>query len=716
MRVVSTPPSSWPSGFLRPEPSRFFGRGVELDRLDVSSPGRTARLATIIGPAGIGKTRLALRYATTRKSHFGGVWFCDMRDARTAAEMAYVALRALVEGNPASVGVDADAAVVRALVARPGALVVLDNVEHLLPDGAAVVKRWLAAAREMRIVVTSRIALGIPGERVVELAGVARHHAVELFIERVRERMPFAPGDDELAGIGEIVRRLDGVPLAIELAAARVGNEDAKAWLERVGDGTPASAAFALLEPDERDTLARCAVFRGGFSLQAAVALAGPRASTLVIELAAKSLLRVDRYQPMRFSMCEGMRALAGATLSPAEALRTSSAHARFFGERARAIADAEAGEEPNDAAHDWEDLHAAAAFETASGQANVVLQIALAIDVLAHGGGLGVTQLGHLDEALRRGAAGDLGLLGRALLVRSKALYALSRLVEARRDAETALSLAREIDDGETAGSAHRAAALAAFQLGELDVARDHLTRALAFARAHGEPGAIAAVHCTIGSLHNSIGELDEARGAFERALKLARGCGDGACEVLAMMGLGWNHFESGDTDTAAAHYEGALAIAGRLKMARSERIVVGYLGLLHFSARELVTAEDHLRRAALASRRAGDLRVEGIFEGIRAAVLASEDRVAEARAAFDLSDELLAQSSFYQRAVAIHRGHLDLAEARAASSEGHTQAAEAHVARASWRIEEARTHARRSDDARAAIGILERAIGQQS
>jgi tetratricopeptide (TPR) repeat protein len=732
VQTASSLPPARPSGFLRPEPSRFVGRGAELDRLD--APLESARLVTIVGPGGIGKTRLALRYAATRQAHFGGLWFCDMRDASTPDEMAYVALRALGHGRAPS-PIDAEAALIRALVARPQALVILDNLEHLLPKGAVVVREWLAAMRasgaDARFVVTSREPLGIPGEQVVPLGGVTDGDAVDLFVERVRARMSFQPGDSELASIAEIVRQLSGVPLAIELAAGRVGVDGAAALLERItpSGGFPGLFAaesalargFALLQPEERHTLARCSVFRGAFSLQAAVAIAGEDANATiatqaaeqatVIALAAKNLLRVERYQPMRFSMCEGIRSLAAESLLPSDAARVRLNHARFFCGRASEIVDCDVASEPVDAADDWEDLHAAMAFG-AKDNPELVLRIALAIDVLALGSGLGAVQLAHLDDALRRGAACDLGLLGRALLVRSGALYALGRLVEARRDAETALSLARELGDTRRAGAAYRAAAQAAFQLGELEAAREHLTSALTLERSRGEPSAIAAVHIQTGSLHNSLGELDLARTAFERSLKLARGSGDAACEALAVMGLAWTHFESGERDAARDHYAYALGIVRHMKMARSERIVLGYLGLLYFNLGDLELAEDHLHRAALASRRAGDLRVEGIFEGVRGGVLATLDRIDAARAAFDLADELLARNAFYQRAIGIHRGHLDLAEARAAAAAGHVRTAEAHVAEARWRIEAAHAFARRSDDARMAITILERAL----
>jgi len=382
--------------------------------------------------------------------------------------------------------------------------------------------------------------------------------------------------------------------------------------------------------------------------------------------------------------------------------------HARFFADRARELTD---GDLPPDAADDWEDIGAAAAF-AAKEHPHLVLPLALAIDALAHGSGLDSTQLGYLDEALRRGAASDLGLLGRALLVRAGALYGLGRLVEARRDAATSLALATELGDDRRAAAAHLASAQYAYQLGEIETAREHLTKALE--RGKGVPMTVAAAHCQLGTIHNSLGELEVGRDAFERSLRIVRRAGDVPGEVLGLMGLAWNCFESGDRDAAIQHYERVLVLVRDVRMVRSERIVMGYLGLVHFDAGDLVVAAEHLMRSTTASRRAGDFRIEGIFEGIHGGVLAAQGRIDDARAAFDIADELLARNAFYQRAIAIHRGHLDLAEARVAFDDGHRQLAQAHVATARWRIEEARGLAKRSDDARAAMRILERAIEQ--
>ncbi len=704
---------------MRPEPSRFFGRGADLDRLDAAS-GTSSRLVTIAGAGGIGKTRLALRYAQTRGADFTSVWFCDMRDARVPSDMTAAVLRAFA-GDRAP-HADSEIALARTLAARTGALVILDNVEHLLPAAAQIIRRWAVGAPSVRFLVTSRIPLGVAIERVVELGGVDDADAVELFVERVRTRMTgFSPNAGERESIAEISRRLAGVPLAIELAAAHVASAfDGPDLLAHVSTSRPPAPdtalhrAFALLHPAEREVIRCLSVFRGTFSLQSAVALSsseGADARAIVIDLAAKNIIRVERHGPMRFSMCEAIRAFAEQSLPPTRAAELAIAHAELFLERARAIAD---GEDLPDAADDWEDLRAALLTGVKASRFDVVLHTALALDTLALGSGLGEAQLAHVDEALRRGAANDLGLLCRALLARSSTLYALGRLIEARRDAETALLIANEAGDTHRAGMGHRAAAQAAFQLGDLEGARNHLLRARDLERERGDASAIAAVHSQLGSLHNSVGELGLARDAFERALVLAHGSGDAVAEAYALMGLAWNHFEGGDRDTARDHYEHALQIVRRLRMSRSERIITGYLGLLEFDAGNLGLAESHLATAALASRRAGDLRVEGIFEGVRGGVLASLDRIAESRAAFDLSDELLSRNAFYQGAIRVHRGHLELAESRAAAAGGHEHAARAHVDAARWRIEEARALSRRSDDARMAIKLLARAIAR--
>ena len=711
------------SGYLRPEPSPFFGRDAELAALD--GPLVFDPLVTIAGPAGIGKTRLALRYGTTRRASWATVWFCDMSDARGVEEMTQLLLRTLaVHDAPPASAADATTALARALAARTGALVILDHLEHLLPAAAVAVRRWIAAAPDVRFIATSRVPLGVDGEHVITLGamgvpppGEVRGDAVDLFVDRVRARdVGWAPARADLASIAELVRRLDGVPLAIELAAARAGDEDPGALLERAGDaaGSPLERAFALLPKPTRDALAQCAVFRGSFSLQAAeqvVHVAGAAAGDLIVDLARRNLLQVERFQPIRFSMCEGIRALAQGEERRSDAVRAR--HAEHFVGRAIAI---DGPAPPTDAADDWDDLLAAMAFGAETGRPDVVLRVAIALDGLAQGAGLGSSELSALEAALRLGGAANVALLGRALGVRARALHALGRLEDAKGDAEDALRLATELGDRREMGAMMRVAAEAHFQLGDFDAAAAHLVRALDIERERGDVKALATVHRQLGDLASSRGDAKAARRELETSLSLSRTGAHPAGEARALMGLAWQCFEGGDRDGAVVHYRRALDLLRALRMVRSERIVDGYLGVLHFEAGDLGRAEEHLARAAFASRQAGDFRVEGVFEGVRGAVLASLDCLEEARASFALAEQLLVGNSFYGRIIAIHRGHLDLAEARGVEP----AEAAAHVDRARARAAEARAAGAngaaiiaRSDDARVALRVLERALG---
>jgi predicted ATPase len=711
-------------------------------------------LITIVGPAGIGKTRLALRYGIERRNDFSSVWFCHLREARDVEEMCDVVLRAIANKDRSiAPGVDGATACARAFAARADALIILDNLEHLLPDATPTIRRWMESAPRARFVTTSRQKMGVAEEEIIELGALAlpapgdvSSDAVELFVDRVRAHHgDYAPLDDELESIAEIVRQLRGVPLAIELVAARVGSEAARDLLPRVTSRSepcaapdPHSArraiarAFALLAPTERDTLAQCSFFRGPFTLDAAARVVRVRSddgsplgvSEVVLGLARKNLLQVERYTPLRFAMAEGVRTYAGEALaSSPEADAVEWRHADHFFERAAVIAglSGDAPVDVVDAALDRDDLQAAMTLGARANRPAIVLRVALALDALSMGGGLSTSQLALLDDALRTGAAGELPLVGRALGVRSGALYAIGRLQEAKRDAETALELAIEVDDRRQMGAMLLRAAQASFQLGDHSAVEERLSRALAIERGRADPIALAAVHYQLGTLYNSIDEPARARDALTSSLYIARSVGDAAGEMRALMGLAWHHFESGDRDAAREHFARALDIAGRIGMGRSERIVMGYLGLIDFEAGDPATAERRLRVAAFASRRAGDPRLEAIFEGIRGAVLAALDRLDEARASFDLSKELLQGNAFYAAMIDVHRGHVDLAEARAAMEMGARDVASARIAHARARIASAYAEdapggalVRRSDDARMAVRILDRAIDE--
>ncbi len=746
--VIAAPAPLRRAGFLAREPSRFVGRVAELG--DLEHRGRECRLVSIVGPAGVGKTRLALRHAIAVRPQYqsaGGAWFCDLRGARDVDQMSLAVASTLGIADQASrVGDEAAGAVARALLARGRALVVLDNIEQLLPAASAVVARWLDAAPAARFVVTSREPLGLLGEDLLELTpmklpkdGATGAEAVELFVDRVRSmRGRYTPGTPELAAIGEVVRRLGGLPLAIELAASRLDRDGPEVLLppghSRARRGL--DWAWAQLAPWERDALRQCSVFRGGFDEDAAEAvLRVPDRDVLAVlaELEQKLLLWTERRpvddraaalavtEPpgrrpgVRYSLCEGLRAHAAEILElSGDADAVAWRHAAHYLGLADGLA---AGtRRAADVACERENLEVVMELGVSSVRPDIVLDAAVALHAVAPSGALSRRELAWLDEALGRARGVDARLIGRALGVRAAALRGLGRLEEAARDGETALGLAHEAGDLREVAAQAAALGNVRFQLGDLAPALEHSKRALAILRSRGDRAAESAVLQQLGAVHQSLGDAPRAKSYYDAALQLAVEIGDGPGEARATIGLGSYHLEAGDLDRAHASYERGMLIAQRLGLTRSLRIVRGYLGILHFDAGLWAEAGRYLESAASASKAAGDVRVEGFFVGVRGAVLASEDEVEAAREAFAEASRLLAGNPFFLRVIEIHGGHLDLAEARRAASVGLADLAEAHVAAARSRVEAAMGPlAHRSDDARIAVRILERALSRR-
>ena len=205
---------------LPAEPDRFVGRGSDLAAIARQFEAGT-RLLTLLGPAGTGKTRLAIRYGRGWLGDLpGGVWFCDLSEASTLDGIHVATASAL--GVRLGAG-DATAQLAEAIAGRGRCLVVFDNFEQVMQHAAATVGRWLDAP-DATFMVTSRERLNLPGE-VVQLVEPLPLDgpAIELFVARAHAvRHDFAPDDAQRIVIAEIVRLLDGLPLAIELAAARI--------------------------------------------------------------------------------------------------------------------------------------------------------------------------------------------------------------------------------------------------------------------------------------------------------------------------------------------------------------------------------------------------------------------------------------------------------------------------------------------------------------
>jgi predicted ATPase len=340
-------------GWLPTPPAPLVGRQSELATVTGLLRDVSVRLVTITGPGGTGKTRLALAAAAELVGERDGVWFADLSPVRNADEVPAVVA--------AAVGVTGEGArplleLVADRLAGLHALLVLDNVEQVA-DAAPELGRLLARCPGTQLLLTSRAVLRLRGEHDLPLGplptpraadrspeAVAGVPAVRLFVDRARQADPgFALTDANAAAVTELVRRLDGLPLAVELAAARVRTMPPQVLLRRLGDALAAGSRFALdlaggdvdapgrqrtlrstiawshdlLAPPERDLLARLSVCASGCTLDTVEAVGAVDGGPDVLEsLAAQvehSLVAPDdsgEGEP-RFRMLELVRAFA---------------------------------------------------------------------------------------------------------------------------------------------------------------------------------------------------------------------------------------------------------------------------------------------------------------------------------------------------------------------------------------------------------------------
>lgn len=283
------------TGNLREPLSSFVGRAAELEEL--SEAVRSSRLVTLIGPGGVGKTRLAVEAAAAlRQEHRDGAWlveFASVTEPDGVAPAVAGALGAAVAGlvGPPSPASTVDL-IVRYLAGR-SLLVVFDNCEHVIDQAAALAETLAGTVPGLRLIATSREPLGVPGEVLVPVGPLALPAAVELFADRARAVRPGFTADGHTRPvIDDICRRLDGLPLAVELAAARLRSLTLATLAERLDDrfrlltvGSRTALprqqtlravvdwSYDLLFEDERRLFARLSVFVGGCDLDAAEAV-----------------------------------------------------------------------------------------------------------------------------------------------------------------------------------------------------------------------------------------------------------------------------------------------------------------------------------------------------------------------------------------------------------------------------------------------------------
>ncbi len=344
----------------------FVGR--EQERSELEEILAEARVVTLIGPGGSGKTRLAVEVAAaTGDVRADGVWFVDLAPLTSPEQVAITV--AAPFGVSGDTGRPADAVLADYLSDRAVRLVI-DNCEHVIDEVADLVARLLQAAPRLQILATSRERLGVPGEVAFEVPplplpdlddvhAVGDADAVRLFVDRARASDPrFSLAGDNARTVAQVCRRLDGIPLAIELAAARVrafSPQQLTALLDdrfalltstvRTGPERHRTLqaavdwSYGLLEEADQMLFRRLSAFRGGFSLEAAQGVCGrPPLSegevlTRLPALVDKSLVLVDRRpeKEARYRLLETLREFGHERLADGELAELGAAHARYF-------------------------------------------------------------------------------------------------------------------------------------------------------------------------------------------------------------------------------------------------------------------------------------------------------------------------------------------------------------------------------------------------
>lgn len=602
----------------------LIGRGRDLD--DLIDLLGAARIVTVVGTGGCGKTRLALAVATQMAPRFSdGAWWTELAPLDSGSLVA-ATVAATVEA-PQLPGHDTPSIVVRHLRHRR-MLLVLDNCEHVATQAAAMAAEILRTCPDVRILVTSREVLGIPGEKVHRLRGLDSRpsvgglgEGVRLFVERASTSVAgYDPSPEELPVIQCLCDQLDGLPLGIELAAAWVGVLPVAEISARLGKDArlrhPDRTAPArhrtlestiewshrLLSHGEQVLFRRLAAFQGSFSLLAAesVAAGSPIVAEDVLPLLGslvdKSLVQVaDRGAEHRYALLETVRHYATGRLSESEDDEpVRRAHTEFYiGLAAQAHAGIEGPDQPR-----WME------------------RLGLEHD--------------NLRAVLRRHLPHDPEVGGRMAALLWPFWYRRGYYHEARSWLEPAVCVADRMQP-EVAADVLTGAGTLAFLQCDYDVATDRLTRALALHEQVGHRVGVATVRQRLGSIAREQGRYDEAFMLHEASRALWSELGDAAGVAASEDFLSFVAWLTGDLERAEAH--GSAALAYFETAGRSQELAAALInhGTAAHYAGNHETAADELRRALQISGRIGYL--EGTAWALHELALVQQDTVMSAR-----------------------------------------------------------------------------------
>jgi predicted ATPase/class 3 adenylate cyclase len=592
----------------------FIGREQELKA--AAELLRNARLVTLLGMGGLGKTRLSLQIAADALDTYpDGVWFVDLAPIRDASLVPSVVATTL------SVQEEAGRPLIQTLrghLKSRKTLIILDNCEHLIDACASIANALLQAAPQLRMIATSREALRVPGEQVYQVspmpapdrsAGVEallRSDAVRLFVDRARlHKATFELVEAEAPAVAELCTRLEGIPLAIELAAARMRTLSVADINTRLRDRFKLLTgggrvllerqqtlralvdwSYDLLSAGEQVLFDRLCVFAGGFDVASAEAvcgvepLAGDDVLDLLTSLVDKSLVTLDETAAdSRYRTLETIRDYAREKLQArGEADAIAVRHCDYFLTMAKAANKGMKGpEQPQWIGRAEAELD------------NLRAAIALALE-------------GRVDP-----------VLAVKLVVALQSFWLLrGYCTEARGYVRAALAKAPvTASDVAHAHALYVGAALAAGQ-GDHAEALRMLEACLELRLRIGVPVDIAATLSTLSLVRLRIGDAAKARESEQEALRLFREIGEPIGEAIGLLHLGQIALDVAQDDEAQRYFEACLAIAKRTRHREIESECERMLGEIALDNGRVDAARARFQRSLDLCREAGDRRDE--------------------------------------------------------------------------------------------------------
>ncbi|WP_375492680.1 BTAD domain-containing putative transcriptional regulator [uncultured Jatrophihabitans sp.] len=657
--LAATAPAAPRRTNLKAQLTSFVGRDAEVAR--IAKTLEQNRLVTLVGPGGAGKTRLASEAAARCTDNApDGTWLVELAQVSSGADVpqAVVAALGLRETHlierrgapPASR--DALARLLEGL-AGTQSLLILDNCEHVIEAAASLADQLLADNEQLRILTTSREPLGITGETLLAVpplgqpaadAGAAEaleFPAVRLFADRAAAVRPdFSVDDTTIADVIEIVRRLDGLPLAIELAAARLRTLPVGEISTRLSDrfrlltGGSRTAlprhrtlravvewSWGLLSAPERTLAEQLSVFGSGITAESAAAVSDTPADVpeLLASLIDKSLL-APVADGVRLRMLETIREYGMDQLGErGELVEMRRRHADYF---ADLLATAEPHLTQGDQlpwfkkiADEQDNILSALRFRCDDGDADGSLRIAIGLSAAAMLLGNHADVPGWVREALSTPGDADpqLTLIARALLTLNVAAGATNEVHASAEDKSDLAQLAEQLRDVDTTGrnsSIHLLRPAVAYFADLPELAADYIEQAAE----SDDPWARAAAGMFRASFAENEGDVAGMRAAGQQALTAFRAIGErwgitNSLRIVAQLAV-----LDGDLDAGATAYEEALALTQELRSHDDEGFLLSRLADLELRRGNLEAARRYTEQVAVRAEESGST-MEAVF-----------------------------------------------------------------------------------------------------